>query len=204
MCENFQSIVAIIPARGGSQRIPRKNIRPFYFDPILVYSIRTAQTSGLFDEIIVTTDDDEIAEVASNYRASVYMRSSRMGHNDVGTQEVTRDVLLKYFRNQRPYAACCIYATAPLMDVQDLIRGRQLLRHPHVAFAMSVGYPPLRDAAQFYFGKTQAFIDRTPLVGPDTRFVEVPQERVCDINTEEDWKLAEQMYLALIRSKRNG
>lgn len=188
--------VAVIPARGGSTRIPRKNIRLFHGKPIIAYSIETAQKTGMFDQIIVSTDDAEIAVIATQYGALALFRSPEMSTNEVGTQEVMQYVL-RSFCPGRQGAACCIYATAPLMCVEDLHRGYELLRsHKSAPFAFSVGTNPLQDAGQFYWGWSQAFIRGDDLYA-NAAMVPISEDRVCDINVEEDWLRAEQMYLAL-------
>lgn len=190
------SVIAIIPARGGSTRIPRKNIRDFMGKPIIAYSIEAALESGLFDSIVVSTDDPGIAKVANEYGAASVLRSAEMSTNDVGTQEVMRHVLRKLFYDDSDIA-CCIYATAPLMSVDDLCRGYQLLNSGNYCrYVFSVGTDPLQDAGQFYWGWVRAFTSGDPL-HENAIMVPISDDRTCDINTEEDWLRAEQMYLAL-------
>lgn len=189
------SAVAIIPARGGSVRIPRKNVKEFYYRPIIAYSIEKAQQTGLFDKIVVSTDDEQIALVARSEGATVHMRDPAYGRDEVGTQEVVRECLLGMPDLLRASTVCCIYATAPLMRVIDLVAGSvQLGRGNDMNYVFSVGYPPLQDAGQFYWGRTNAFLYRAPLVGPHTGLVHVPEGHVCDINTMDDWFEAEQLY----------
>lgn len=111
------STIAIITARGGSKRIPRKNIRPFLGKPIIAYSIETALKSGLFDEVMVSTDDDEIAAVARQYGASVpFLRSAETANDFANTADVLTEVLAHYAANGSIFnAACCLYPTAPLV-----------------------------------------------------------------------------------------
>jgi N-acylneuraminate cytidylyltransferase len=188
--------IAIIPARGGSQRIPRKNIRMFHGRPVISYSIETAQKTGWFNQIIVSTDDVEIAAVATQYGALTLFRPPEMSTNEIGTQEVMQYVL-RSLDPDRQDSACCLYATAPLLRVEDLRRGFSLLRsHNSASFAFSVGTSPLRDAGQFYWGWSQAFI-RGDDLHANAVMVPINEDRVCDINTEDDWLRAEQMYLAL-------
>ena len=186
--------VAIIPARGGSQRIPGKNIKVFHGKPIILYSIETAKQSKLFDRIIVTTDDDEISNVALNAGASVWRRKAKYARDEVGTQEVVAECL-KGMGIADDTEVCCIYATAPLMDVDDLLWGYSLLNggFDH-GYVFSVGYPPLQDAGQFYWGMAGMFKADVPLIGPNTKMVHVDPKRVCDINTPEDWIRALLMY----------
>lgn len=189
--------VAIIPARGGSRRIPGKNIREFHGQPILTYSIETAQQSGLFNVgIWVSTEDAEISRLAIKLGARLHRRARALADHLTGTQEVMAAALAELFPDPatRPETACCIYATAPLMSVGDLRRGFAQLASRLTAYAYSVGQDG-EDAGQFYWGSTQAFIRRVPLAGAQQ--VLIRPERVCDINTEADWVRAEQMYAML-------
>ncbi|EAZ98226.1 pseudaminic acid cytidylyltransferase [Marinobacter sp. ELB17] len=134
------SRVAIIPARGGSKRIPRKNIREFCGKPMIAWSIEAALSSGCFDRVIVSTDDDEIAEVAKKYGAEVpFVRSPELSDDHTGTIPVIRHavdrlnqhgVLVEY--------ACCIYATAPFIAVEDIQRGFRLMQQQSSDYAFSV------------------------------------------------------------------
>lgn len=186
--------IAIIPARGGSTRIPDKNWKEFHGRPIIEYSIKTARSSGLFDQIVVSTDHRCIAEVAENMDAMVLWRPMVFSHDHVGTQSVA-SFTINQFRDWPQYA-CCIYATAPLMEPADLQKGFALLRSNEALhdFAMAVGTEPLRDAGQWYWGTAAAFKENRPLVSPRTIMVPIPEERVCDINTMDDWHKAELMY----------
>lgn len=193
--------VAIIPARGGSQRIPRKNIRLFHGKPIIAYSIETARASGLFDAIYVSTEDPKVADIALDCCAIVIHRPAALAEinaPDCGTQEVTRHALMAL--NITDGEACCIYATAPLMHPVDLYRGyRALMSDPRSTFSFAVALDPLRDAGQWYWGRVPAFLSREPLDmnGVSVWKNAIPDDRVCDINTPEDWQLAEEMYAAL-------
>lgn len=190
--------IAIIPARGGSQRIPRKNIKEFHGKPIIAYSIEKAFASGLFERVIVSTDDEDIAAVAMSYEAEVWMRDPAYAKDDIGTQEVVRECLMNRANPLTPHYVCCIYATSPLMDVMDLRKGYTVLTSAlSVSYVMSAGYPPLQDAAQFYWGRSIDFRNSVPLITPMTRLIHVDERRVCDINTPEDWARAEAMYSAL-------
>ncbi|GAB4027229.1 pseudaminic acid cytidylyltransferase [Spirosoma koreense] len=109
--------LAIIPARGGSKRIPRKNIRPFLGKPIMAYVIEAAHQSGLFTEVMVSTDDDEIAEIARHYGASVpFMRSAASSTDLATTADVLTEVLKQYQQQGQVFTyACCLYPTAPFV-----------------------------------------------------------------------------------------
>lgn len=134
------SSVAIIPARGGSKRIPRKNIRPFAGKPIIGYSIEAAKQSGLFDRVIVSTDDLEIAGVAQSFGAEVpFVRPAELANDFAGTNAVVRHCL-EWLAEQGPPAeyACCIYATAPFLKVAYLRQGLEQLVASGKAYAFSV------------------------------------------------------------------
>ncbi|HEX4552076.1 pseudaminic acid cytidylyltransferase [Pseudomonas sp.] len=138
--------VAIIPARGGSKRIPRKNLLPFDGVPMIVRSIRTVLDSGLFEQIVVSTDDAEIAELALAHGAQVpFLRPAELADDFTGTAAVIEHAL-----QQLPAFdyACCVYATAPLLQARFLRQGFELLeQHPDKAFAFSVcsfGFPVQR------------------------------------------------------------
>lgn len=117
--------IAVIPARGGSKRIPRKNIKPFCGKPMIAWSIEAALSSGLFDHIIVSTDDDEIAEVAKKYGASVpFMRPEELSNDHAETTPVIAHAT-QWALDQGVdvTAVCCIYATAPFIQIADIQRG---------------------------------------------------------------------------------
>lgn len=115
--------LCIIPARGGSKRIPRKNVKSFLGKPMLAYSIEAAMATNLFDEVMVSTDDDEIAEVARQYGAKVpFMRSSETANDFATTADVLHEVIDKYKELGREFDNfCCVYATAPMVQSKDII-----------------------------------------------------------------------------------
>lgn len=115
--------LCVIPARGGSKRIPRKNIRDFLGKPIIAYSIEAALNSGLFDEVMVSTDDTKIAEVARKYGANVpFMRSSKNSNDNATTVDVMMEVVENYREKDITFDnLCCIYPCAPLVSV-DLLK----------------------------------------------------------------------------------
>ncbi len=136
--------LAVIPARGGSKRIPRKNIRIFCGKPIIAYSIEQAQKSELFDHIIVSTDDAEIALVAREYGAETpFMRPENISDNHTGTNAVVKHAIQWYQKQNQPVSlACCIYATAPFLHVRFLQQGYDKLINSDKSFAFSVtSYP---------------------------------------------------------------
>jgi N-acylneuraminate cytidylyltransferase len=122
--------LCIIPARGGSKRIPRKNIRPFRGRPIIAYPIEAALESGCFDEVVVSTDDGEIADVARAHGASVpFLRSTKNASDRVGTAAVFEEVIHEFRKCGRNFESICgLYATAVLTTAEQLRRGQEMLR----------------------------------------------------------------------------
>lgn len=223
--------IAIIPARGGSKRIPRKNVRLFCGRPIIAYSIDAAIKSQLFDRIIVSTDDHEIADVAREHGAeSPFMRPAELADDYIGTLPVVRHAI-EEFRSKKicPEYVCCIYATAPFVTPLDLQRGWQTLIESGADYAFTVTsfvYPIQRairitatgrlemfhpenyearsqdleeayhDAGQFYWGRSQAFLEESPLFTEHAAPVLLRRYQVQDIDTVEDWNFAELMFKA--------
>ena len=224
--------VAIIPARGGSKRIPRKNIKPFMGRPMIGWSIQAARDCGLFDRIIVSTDDEEIAAVARAEGAETpFLRPADLANDHAGTGAVVVHALQWLIDNGQPAdAGCCIYATAPLLDPKRLVEGWDKLQTPGRRFAFSVtSYafpiqralkqtqdgsvemfwpenlmkrsqdlePAYHDAAQFYWGWTEAFLKGEVTFSPISAPVILPRTEVVDIDTPEDWEVAELTYKVL-------
>jgi len=221
--------LAVIPARGGSKRIPRKNIKPFAGRPIIAWSIDAARDSGCFDRIIVSTDDAEIADVARAAGAEVpFIRPAALADDHTGTIEVVRHAIEheSAWRTTQELV-CCIYATAPMLVPVDLRAGLETLTAGDANFAVSVTrYPfPIQravrvdsrgrlsmfdpdrfatrsqdleeayhDAAQFYWGRSAAWLSAATLFGPATAAVVIPRHRVQDIDTPDDWTRAELMF----------
>ena len=132
--------VAIIPARGGSKRIPRKNIKLFCGKPMIAWSIEAALQSACFDQVIVSTDDAEIAEVARQWGATVpFMRPAELSDDHTGTIPVIRHAI-DWFNAQgkKVELACCLYATAPFVSAEDLGRGLDMLQGDDCDYAFSV------------------------------------------------------------------
>ncbi|MCU4674758.1 pseudaminic acid cytidylyltransferase [Catenovulum sp. 2E275] len=133
--------LAIIPARGGSKRIPKKNIKSFAGKPLIAHSIETAIESNCFDKIMVSTDSDEIAEVATKYGAEVpFIRPAELSDDYTGTRAVTNHAIQYYLdKGFQIEFTCCIYATAPLLQA-DYLAGalKQLQQQLDKAFAFSV------------------------------------------------------------------
>lgn len=138
--------LCIIPARGGSKRIPRKNIKLFLGKPIIAYSIEAALHSGLFDEIIVSTDDNEIAEIAKGYGAKVpFLRTEKTSNDYATTFDVVEEVLLQYKEFNKVFDyTCCLYACAPFVTKGKLIDSFQVLKSNNfdsVFPVMPFGFP---------------------------------------------------------------
>ncbi len=138
--------IAIITARGGSKRIPRKNIKPFLGKPIIAYSIEIALQSGLFKDIIVSTDDAEIAEIAIKYGATVpFIRSNENSNDYAGTADVLLEVIADLEKIDKHYLnACCIYPTSPLLQINTLQKAFELLiqkKYTSVFPVVKFGYP---------------------------------------------------------------
>ena len=136
--------VAVIPARGGSKRIPRKNIKLFHGKPLVAYSIEAALNTNLFERVIVSTDDEEIAEIAIKHGAEVpFIRPKELSDDFTGTEEVVEHALgfLKQRGESYDYV-CTIYATAPLLKEKYIIEGYEKLKNVDAANAFSATYMP--------------------------------------------------------------
>lgn len=219
--------VCIITARGGSKRIPRKNIRMFCGKPIIAYSIEAAIRCGLFDEVMVSTDDEEIADIAIGYGATVpYMRSEETSNDFATTSDVIREVLSSYGSDGKYFDSFfCVYPTAPFVTSERLkeafekleegadsvvsvvqfsfppqrgliVReGSLVYEYPEYQFARSQDLLPVfHDAGQFYGCRTQSFQSENTLFAGLCKPVILPESEVQDIDTEEDWILAELKY----------
>lgn len=223
--------IAIITARGGSKRIPRKNIREFCGQPIIGYSVRAAIQSKVFDEIMVSTDDEEIAKIALGCGAVVpFMRSSKNSNDYATTADVIGEVLIEYKKAGREFQyACCLYPTAPFVTGKKLRDAmRELINSDadSVIPVVSFSFPPQRgfviengrlkmkwpehlnsrsqdlekiyhDCGQFYCFKVSSFQQSGKLVMDNTVPFQIPELQTQDIDTEEDWKLAELKYRML-------
>jgi pseudaminic acid cytidylyltransferase len=154
--------IAVIPARGGSKRIPRKNIKTFYGKPMIAWSIEAALGSKLFDKVIVSTDDVEIAEVAKKYGAEVpFVRPSDLSNDFAGTIEVIAHAT-KWAIDQgwELEAVCCIYATAPFVQIDDINAGWKLLNSGPWAYAFTAtdyAFPIFRSIKIMENGGVQMF-----------------------------------------------
>ena len=154
--------VCIIPARGGSKRIPGKNIRGFAGKPIIAYSIEVALRSKLFDEVMVSTDDESIAAIARQYGAQVPFLRSRENSGDISTTaDVLAEVLARYDAINQPFQyACCIYPTAPFVSEKDIASGFEKLvaEKRHSVFAVvAYDYPIWRSLKPTEDGRVEMF-----------------------------------------------
>ena len=141
--------IAIITARGGSKRIPGKNIKDFCGKPIIAYSIEAALKSGIFTEVMVSTDSEEIADIAREYGASVpFMRSAETASDYATTSDVIMEVLKRYKEKNMEFGyMCCIYPTAPFVTPEKLIEAMNIIEQNDVVEVMPVvpfSYPPQR------------------------------------------------------------
>lgn len=222
--------LAVIPARGGSKRIPRKNVRPFAGRPMIGYAIAAAREAGVFDRIVVSTDDAEISAVARAEGAEVpFMRPAALADDHTPTVPVIVHAMDEAARQgQEPAQVCCIYPGVPLLAAEDLARALRLLQDsgadfvfPVLAFASPVQRalqrdaqgavrplypehvhtrsqdlePAYHDAGQFYWGQAAAWrAGRSP--HQSGRSIVVPASRAVDIDTPEDWALAEALFAA--------
>lgn len=223
--------LAIITARGGSKRIPRKNIKDFLGRPIITYSIDAAIRSGCFDEVMVSTDDNEIASIARKSKAIVpFLRTGGTSDDFSPTADVITEVIAEYSRLDRHFAyACCIYPTAPFITAERLKTGYRLIQNsgadsvvPLVRFDYPVQRaleikngrlymlwpenrdarsqdlkPAYHDAGQFYWINVERFSKNRTLFGDNTLPLEVPASEVQDIDTLEDWSIAELKFRML-------
>lgn len=193
------SAIAIIPARGGSRRIPGKNWRDFFGKPIIAYSIETARAAGIFDKVVVSTDSRKIGAIAGQYGAEILWREFALAQDHIGTQEVMERELMRLGEAGDWFDhACCIYPCAPMLKPETLVKARELLTGdtPYVVPVATW----LRDPGQFYYGNSNAFTFRKALHGNGTKIVWIDPRTECDINTEEDWTRAKEMYQALQQS----
>lgn len=220
--------LCIIPARGGSKRIPHKNVKPFMGKPILAYSIENALLTGLFDEVMVSTDDPEIVEVAKQYGASVpFIRSEKTSNDFATLADVLHEVLSMYDSQGKSFDnICCLLATCPLVKssyiseaYEKLLNSDFISVYPIVQFS----YPILRSLKMDITGevtmnwpeymKTRSQ-DLTPAYHDSGTFywhkvkpwaagerkscgIVIEENLVQDIDTEQDWKIAEMKYRIL-------
>jgi N-acylneuraminate cytidylyltransferase len=220
--------LCIIPARGGSKRIPRKNIKIFLGKPMISYAIDTAIQSGLFDEIMVSTEDEEIAETAMSFGASIpFLRSKNNADDYATTAQVIEEVIHVYSNSGKYFDhICCMYPCTPLVQPEYLMASYNILLEKNVDSVIPVvayDYPIQRalktedgfirffnpeyaltrsqdleksfhDAGQFYWLKTKMFLEKTKILTDHSGYYEMSSFDCQDIDTENDWKMAEIKY----------
>lgn len=224
--------IAIITARGGSKRIPKKNIKDFCGKPIIAYSIEAAISSELFDEVMVSTDSEEIAGIAKKYGASVpFMRSAETSNDYATTNDVLMEVFNEYEKRGQEFdIAVCIYPTAPFVTADKLKRAIDMVEKdgadavtpvvqfsfpPQRAFiirdnALEYQYPEnasvrSQDLEAVYHDCGQFYVMRPYNILHDvestmTMPLIMKESEVQDIDTIEDWKIAEIKYKLMINS----
>lgn len=223
--------LAIIPARGGSKRIPRKNIKDFLGKPIIAYSIEVALASSLFNEVMVSTDDEEIADIALQYGAKVpFIRSTETADDFATLSDVVEEVKESYGKKDILFDnICCILPTSPLIIVETLKKSYDLLIEndaDSVRPIVRFGYPIQRSFKRDSDGKVSFFYpeyaqsrsqDLEPafhdagmfywmkadvgLKGEKRYGLEISEMECQDIDNYNDWKLAELKYLILNNAK---
>jgi pseudaminic acid cytidylyltransferase len=229
--------LCVIPARGGSTRIPRKNIKEFYGKPMIAYAIEASVESNLFEHVVVSTDDDEVAQTAREYGAEIpFMRVAALADDYTPTVPVVADAILRCETLSWTIdEVCCVYPCVPFLQAGDLRETLRLLESsgadyvfPIVEFpaaiqrAMRRGSdgrvspffpdtelvrtqdlePAYHDAGQFYWAKRNTWL-RNPHIHSSGTGLIIPRVRAVDIDTEDDWVLAELMYQAMQKSLRN-
>lgn len=227
------SNICIIPARGGSKRIPKKNIKNFLGKPILLYSIELAKKINIFDKIFVSTDDDEIANLAKLNGIEVdFLRSEENSSDESSTISVINEVLF-HFKYKFDYCLC-LYPTSPLADINDILNGYELIKKNFKTVIPVTEFDsnPLRgleiidnnikminsefknkrsqDLKKIYFDSGQWYwiniknYDKNFIFTDDSSFVILDKLRVQDINDQSDWKIAEIKYKLLNENNHNS
>lgn len=228
--------IAVIPARGGSKRIPRKNIKEFRGKPMIAWAVSIAQESSLFDQIVVSTDDEEIADVARKWGAiTPFMRPPKLADDHTPTVPVIAHAIgacadMGWVADY----VCCIYPCVPFMQVGDLVAAFELARLRDADFVYPVteyAHPIQRamrqlpsgkmelfnpacemvrtqdleksyhDAGQFYWGKSSAWLKQKKMHS-DGLGIPIPNWRVVDIDSADDWNRAELVYQAIDLSRQ--
>jgi pseudaminic acid cytidylyltransferase len=231
MCEVMTKCLAIIPARGGSKRIPYKNVKFFCGQPIIKYSIDAALQSRCFDTVMVSTDARDIANVALENGAQVpFFRSEKNSNDYAMLSDVIEEVLLEYKKIGKEFNFfCCILATAPFISSIKILNTFELLRKSGADSVVPVvrfGYPIQRglkiengtlkmiwpenmhvrsqdlmpayhDVGQFYWMRVGSFLEQKKIFAENTVAFEIPETEVQDIDTVQDWEIAEMKYQLL-------
>jgi pseudaminic acid cytidylyltransferase len=223
------NIVAIIPARGGSKRIPKKNVKDFCGKPMITWPIDVLKASPLIADIIVSTDSDEIKEVAEAHGARVpFMRPPELSDDFTGTAAVTKHAAQWYRDNVgTPDYFLTVYPTAVFLNPDDIAMAmhqieltgaevvfsaaefpfpiqravyldelnRAVMFEPEHYYTRSQDLPKAyQDAGQFYLARPETALNGAPVFGPHASLVVLPRHRVVDIDTVEDFELAERLF----------
>lgn len=223
------SNIAIITARGGSKRIPKKNIKEFMGKPMLAYAIQAALDSKIFDEVMVSTDSEDIAEIAKKYGANVpFMRSEKTASDNATTYDALEEVTAKYKETGKEFdTLCCIYPCVPFLTSETLINAYNLLKDNDavqpvckypvpIEWAMKIDNgllipndrmaqnmrsqdiePKYYDVGMFYFCKVNKMLKYKTLIPPKTLAYIIDEKECQDIDTIDDWKMAEMKYKVL-------
>ncbi len=216
--------LCIIPARGGSKRIPKKNIKEFLGKPIIAYSIETALESDLFSEVMVSTDDKEIAEIAKKFGAKVpFFRSNETSNDFAPLKDVVAEVLEYYKSTEQNFDdVCCILPTAPFVTKTMFKKAQQLKQstnYDSIRPIVRFSYPIQRALRFFIEGKVEMFNPKHALTrsqdleeayhdagmfywcsfklglgGENRGAIVISENEAQDIDTIEDWKMAEFKY----------
>jgi N-acylneuraminate cytidylyltransferase len=217
--------IAIITARGGSKRIPRKNIKTFFGQPMIKYAIDAAQETKIFDTIMVSTDDAEIAQISKQFGAEIpFMRSEKTANDFATTLDVLLEVVQEYKKKNIEFdVLCCIYPCVPFLKGATLLKAykkftensvdalvpvvrfsypiQRALRinndglleyiHPeHIRTRSQDLEPMYHDVGMFYFYKIDSLSNQNKKI----TYFEMQESAIQDIDTEEDWKMAEMKY----------
>jgi pseudaminic acid cytidylyltransferase len=227
----MKNVLAVIPARGGSKRIPRKNIKNFLGRPIMGYSIDAAKKSGVFEEVMVSTEDKEIAKIAEKLGASVpFMRSEKTAGSKASLADVLLEVLDEYEKRGKKFEyVCFILSTAPFVTAKRIKEGFELLKKtksdeviPVVQFSFPIQrafkvldnrvkmiwpknmfkhsqdlMPTYHDSGQYYWLKIESFKKQKKFFLAKATPLILPESEVQDIDTDEDWKIAEMKFKIL-------
>ena len=230
------SCIAVIPARGGSKRIPGKNLKRFLGIPIIERVIREAISSGCFDRIIVSTDDSTIAEIALQAGAEVpFLRPVVISDDHTSTIAVIRHAITEMVQTLESDIICCLYPTSVFVTEAMLKAGLEIVvnkEYDYVISAVSFGHPVQRgftlsgtgkldkldpkgimsrtqdlekyyhDAGQFYWAKAQSWLCNDKIIGSESHAIVFSGDKVHDIDTPEDWAIAELLFKISITDNR--
>jgi pseudaminic acid cytidylyltransferase len=217
--------IAIIPARKNSQRIKNKNIKKFLGKPIISYSIKAAKNSNIFDKIVVTTDSKLIKRLSLKNGANIVInRSKKLSSNHVGIVEVVKDTIKTLEKKiGKINYVCCIFATAPLIEISKIKTAFKAIKKKKKGFIFSakkvnqdisnIFYLEKKkikkiinkknekkdivtDAGQFYWAKKDVWMKEKTTFSANSSFILLDKMKVQDINTIDDWRIAELMFKA--------